>query len=115
MTESPHAIPIELDCHELKARLDRAEDVVVIDCREPDEYEIVRLAAAKLIPMSELGQRVVELEPFRDRRIVVHCHHGVRSLRVVSWLRENGFAQAQSLAGGIDQWAAEIEPHLARY
>jgi rhodanese-related sulfurtransferase len=65
--------------------------------------------------MSEMAERVGELEPYRDWRIVVHCHHGGRSLRVANWLRGQGFANAQSLAGGIDAWAAEIDPTLPRY
>ncbi|HQU46751.1 MAG TPA: rhodanese-like domain-containing protein, partial [Pirellulales bacterium] len=60
-------------------------------------------------------QRVSELEPHRGRAIVVHCHHGGRSLRVAQWLRQQGFAAAQSMSGGIDAWAAEIDPDVPRY
>jgi adenylyltransferase/sulfurtransferase len=65
--------------------------------------------------MSQLAARVAELEAFRTRPLVVHCHHGGRSLRVANWLREQGFSQAQSMAGGIDQWSLEIDPTVPRY
>lgn len=115
MSAAGDAVPIEIDCQQLKSRLDAAEDLVLVDCREADEYALVKIAAAQLLPMSELMARVGELEPHRNRPLVVHCHHGGRSLRVANWLRANGFPQAQSLAGGIDRWAVEIDPSLPRY
>src|SRR5690349_5831092 len=93
------ATPLEIDCQQLKSRLDAAEDLLLLDCREADEYALVKIAKAQLLPMSELMARAAELEPHRNRPVVVHCHHGGRSLRVASWLRANGFPQAQSLAG----------------
>ena len=68
-----------------------------------------------LLPMSELANRVAELEPHRDGEIVVHCHHGGRSLRVAMWLRNQGFARVSSLAGGIDLWSQQIDPGVPRY
>jgi rhodanese-related sulfurtransferase len=65
--------------------------------------------------MSEFTERLGDLEPHRNTRIVVHCHHGGRSLRVATWLRQQGFPQAQSMAGGIDQWSQEIDPTVPRY
>ncbi|HWC88215.1 MAG TPA: rhodanese-like domain-containing protein, partial [Pirellulales bacterium] len=70
---------------------------------------------ALLLPMSQLTARASELEPYKAQQIAVHCHHGGRSLRVAGWLREQGFAGAQSMAGGIDRWALEIEPGMTRY
>jgi adenylyltransferase/sulfurtransferase len=107
--------PIEITCAELHQQLQSGFDLLLIDCREPEEYAIVSISAAKLIPLGELPDRLAELELHRDRPIVVHCHLGVRSLRAAHWLREQGFSKAQSLAGGIEQWAVEIEPGLARY
>ena len=109
------AVPIEVDCRTVKALLDRSEPFLLLDCREPVEHATVHIAAAKLMPMSGLAERVGELEANRNGRIVVHCHHGGRSLRVAMWLRQQGFASAQSMAGGIDAWAVEIEPGLPRY
>ncbi|HEY2147098.1 MAG TPA: rhodanese-like domain-containing protein [Pirellulales bacterium] len=108
-------LPIETDSRTVHADRQAGADLLLVDCREPDEWAIVKIEGAKLMPMSELAERLGELEPYRDRRIVVHCHHGGRSLRVANWLRGQGFQNAQSMAGGIDAWAAEIDPSLVRY
>jgi len=107
--------PLETDVITLRDRLAAGDDLFLLDCRERDEYEIVKLEPATLLPMSELMERVGELEPQRDREIVVHCHHGGRSLRVAMWLRQRGFERVSSLAGGIDAWAEQIDPSLPRY
>ena len=107
--------PLETDCQTVKSRLDSGEAFLLLDCREPDEYDVARIEGARLVPMSQLIERVGELEPFRQGSVVVHCHHGGRSLRVANWLKQQGFADVQSLAGGIDQWAVEIDPTLPRY
>jgi adenylyltransferase/sulfurtransferase len=108
-------LPLEITCRELHDQLNANADLLLLDCREPDEYALVAMQGAVLIPLSELAERVGELTEFRDRPIVVHCHLGGRSLRAARWLREQGFARAQSLAAGIDQWAVEIEPGMVRY
>jgi rhodanese-related sulfurtransferase len=108
-------LPLEISCRDAKAVLDADDRVVLVDCREADEYALVSIDGALLLPMSELSARVGELADLADRRIIVHCHHGGRSAQVAAWLRKQGFAHAQSMAGGIDQWAAEIEPGMARY
>ncbi len=108
-------LPLDLDCRTTKAKLDAGGDFLLVDCREPDEYATVRIEGAKLLPMSELADHVAELEPFRNHSIVVHCHHGGRSRRVAMWLREQAFPNVQSMEGGIDQWAVEIDSTLPRY
>jgi len=108
-------LPIEIDCATVKRRLDAHDDIFFVDCREASEYETCQIAGATLLPMSELAARVSELDPFKSKEIIVHCHHGGRSLRVASWLRKNGFDQARSMAGGIDQWSLEIDPLVPRY
>lgn len=108
-------LPLEITCFELHKKRQARADLLLIDCREPDEHALVAIEGAELIPLGEFPQRISELVQHRDRHIVVHCHVGGRSLRAARWLREQGFTQAQSLAGGIDEWAVEIEPHLARY
>jgi rhodanese-related sulfurtransferase len=115
MIPSEAALPIEIDCRAVRAAQVDGEDFLLVDCREPDEYALVRIDGAVLIPLGELSARCGELATHRERRIVVHCHHGGRSLKAANWLRQNGFVQAQSLAGGIDAWAAEIDPKMRRY
>ena len=107
--------PLEIDCQAVKARLDSGEQFLFLDCREPDEYATAKILGTKLIPMSELAQRISELEPYRDSSIIVHCHHGGRSMRVTNWLRQQGFAQTTNMAGGIDQWSQQIDTSVPRY
>jgi rhodanese-related sulfurtransferase len=108
-------LPLETDCQSVAHKLGQQDNFLLIDCREPDEHATVHIAAARLLPMSELAQRVGELDGFRDCQIAVHCHHGGRSLKVAQWLRNQGYAKAQSMAGGIDAWALEIDRSLPRY
>ena len=89
--------------------------LLLLDCREPDEYAIAHIEGARLIPMREIPERLAELEPWRGKHLVVHCHHGVRSLRVVEFLRGKGFVTAQSLAGGIEAWSLEVDAGVPRY
>jgi rhodanese-related sulfurtransferase len=86
---------------------------VVLDVREADELEICAIETALHIPMAQVPSRLGELPA--DRPLVVMCHHGMRSLRVVNFLRGNGFDNAVNLDGGIDAWAAQIEPAVGRY
>jgi rhodanese-related sulfurtransferase len=85
-----------------------------IDVREPWEFETAHIAGTVLMPMGDVPARAhQELDP--DERLVVLCHHGMRSLNVAVWLRNQGFEQAQSLSGGIDAWSAEVDPSVGRY
>lgn len=108
-------LPLEIDCRSVKTKLDQRADFLLLDCREKNEYDTVHIPEALLLPMSEMQQRVGELEAHKNREIVVHCHHGGRSLRVTNWLRQQGFANVKSMAGGIDEWATAIDPALPRY
>jgi rhodanese-related sulfurtransferase len=108
-------LPLEISCADVRRKLDDGDDFLFVDCREADEYALVHLDSARLFPMSEMALRIGELEPHRDCEIVIHCHHGGRSLQVAAWLRGQGFAHASSMAGGIDQWALEIDSSLPRY
>lgn len=107
--------PMEVDCRHVKGKLDAGEKFLLLDCREQSEYDTVKIAGAVLVPMSQIQERVGELEAYKEGPVVVHCHHGGRSLRVANWLRGQGYLQAQSMAGGIDDWAVQIDPSLPRY
>lgn len=89
--------------------------VALIDCREASEYEIAKIDGAVLLPMSSFPLSPEALAAYQDKRIVVHCHHGGRSLRVANWFRQNGFPDALSMAGGIDAWSISIDPTVPQY
>lgn len=108
-------LPLAIDVHSVKTMRDQQADFLLLDCRERDEHDFVRIDGAVLIPMSELMSRQAELEAHRHGHIVVHCHFGGRSLQVTEWLRNQGFSRVQNMSGGIDAWAAEIDPRLPRY
>ena len=103
----------EISPQELKQKLEDNESVLLLDVREPSEYDIVYLEGARLIPLNTLPQNIDSLPS--DQEIVVYCHHGTRSLYAVAFLQQNGFNEAKNLIGGIDQWAVEIDPTLPRY
>ena len=107
--------PIEIDVVSVHSMLNDCDEFLLLDVREEFEYAASRIDGSILVPMSELRERWSELESHRDRRIVVHCHHGVRSLQVAQVLRDQGFAQAQSMAGGIDAWSEQIDANVPRY
>jgi rhodanese-related sulfurtransferase len=108
-------LPLEITCRGVKEKLDTGEPFLLVDCREADEYALVRIEGARLVPMSEMANRLAELESYRDSEIVVHCHLGGRSERVARWLRGQGFAKARTMVGGIDRWSEEIDRDLPRY
>lgn len=110
----------EISVPELQGKLKQSasvcgeESFCLLDVREPWEAELCCLPGALLISMGEIPSRAhQELDP--DAHIVVYCHHGVRSLSVALWLREQGFEQAQSLSGGIEAWARVVDASMARY
>jgi rhodanese-related sulfurtransferase len=107
--------PLEIDCETARSWIESGRQFLFLDCREQDEYATARIPGTTLIPMSEISQRLGELESHRDSAIVVHCHHGGRSLRVTNWLRQQGFAHATNLAGGIDEWSQKIDASVPRY
>ena len=105
----------EIDCHTVNSRLaDDDDQFILLDCREQAEHNHVRLPQSTLIPMSEIAIRTGDLEEYRDQEIVVYCHHGIRSLDVAAWLRQQGY-NARSMTGGIDRWSLQIDSTLLRY
>jgi adenylyltransferase/sulfurtransferase len=105
------AIP-QITVQELKRRIDAGDAPCVLDVREPWEHKIARIGG-QLIPMNEIPQRLSELD--REREIVVHCHHGIRSQRVAEFLQQSGFTRVSNLSGGIDAWSLQIDPTVPKY
>ena len=104
---------LEISVAELKKRLDAGEKILLIDVREPWEYEVCRIEGAKLIPMQTVPANLQALDV--EEPVICYCHHGMRSLDVAVWLQRQGVELARSLAGGIDKWSAEIDPKVPRY
>jgi len=111
---------IEIDIHSVQQWLlagtdDQGQTMTLVDCREPSEYERAKIQGAVLMPMGSWPPEPEVLAQLEGTRVVVHCHHGGRSLRVANWFRQNGHPTAMSMAGGIDQWSLEIDPSISRY
>ena len=107
-------LPYELTASEVKARQDSGEVLRLIDVREPGEFAICRIEGAELIPMRSIPERLNDLDA-DTAPLIVFCHHGVRSLSVVDWLRRQGIENCQSMAGGIDRCSLEVDPSVSRY
>jgi len=103
----------EITPEDVKSKLESGADFTLLDCREPWEYQTARIERAVNIPMGEIPTRVQEFD--RRKHIVVMCHHGVRSMNVTGWLRQQGFEQVQSMAGGIDAWSRRIDRNVPVY
>jgi rhodanese-related sulfurtransferase len=100
---------------DVKAKLDAGEPVVLIDCREPEEYALCRLEGSTLIPLGELARRTDEVEVPEGASVVVYCHHGVRSISGAYILANAGIPNVASMAGGIEAWSTLIDPSVPRY
>ena len=104
----------EITPEDVKGKLEAAEAFTLLDVREPWEFETARIEGAKLMPMGDVPSRAhQELDP--EDHIVVVCHHGVRSMNVTAWLRQQGFEKAQSLRGGIDAWSRHVDGKVPVY
>ena len=104
---------MEIGAGELAELRRRDPALLLLDVREPFEWEIARIAGATHVPLGELAARLGALDGHRE--VVAYCHRGVRSLRAADILRAAGFPRVRSLRGGIDAWAREVEPGMATY
>ncbi len=103
----------DVTADEVKGELDAGKELVLLDVRDPHEYEITHIDGAKFIPLGELPARLNELDDHAD--VVTYCHHGARSLKALEILKAAGFAKVRSLRGGIDAWAVNVEREMPRY
>ena len=104
----------EITPEEVKNKLEAGESFTLLDVREPWEFETSQIEGAKLIPMGDVPSRAhQELNP--EDHVVVVCHHGVRSMNVTAWLRQQGFENAQSMRGGIDAWSKRVDAKVPTY
>lgn len=116
MTFPDPATTKELDVNETVQLIEAAEQsFLLIDCREPNEYEICNIEGSDLAPLSNFEMEVETLFADEEEFAVVYCHHGGRSLQAVELLRSKGYPNTFSMKGGIDYWAQEIDTETPRY
>jgi rhodanese-related sulfurtransferase len=108
-------LPLEIGPLDVSRRLRGGEALRLIDVREPHEFAICRIESAQPVPMRSIPQALEFLKAqAQEATLILYCHHGVRSKQAASWLRQKGVA-CQSMSGGIDCWAASVDPGLRRY
>lgn len=105
----------DISVSELKKRLDAGDQFVLLDIREPYELDIAVLKNTFHIPMGDLPERLEDLEPYKDRDIIVYCRSGRRSSHCVEFLRDQGFPRSFNLRGGIIAWSDEVDPTVQKY
>jgi rhodanese-related sulfurtransferase len=109
-------LPLEISTHDVKQRLDAGEKLYLIDVRETFERSQSSIHGSELVPLRSIPAALSQLQSrAAEAPVIVFCHHGVRSLNAVQWLRQNGIENCQSMSGGIDQWSVEIDPSVPRY
>ena len=106
-------LPLQITPQEVKQRLDSGEKLRLVDVREPFECKLAHIEGSELIPMRSVPLALASLTQ-ETAPLIFFCHHGMRSLQVVSWLREQG-VESSSMDGGIDRWSLEIDPTVPRY
>jgi adenylyltransferase/sulfurtransferase len=104
---------LEISARELAQKRERGDDFMLIDVREPQEFEIARIPGSILIPLNSLPERMSELDSSRE--IVLQCHVGQRSMRALEMLHRSGFRKLKNLRGGIEAWSREVDPSVPRY
>lgn len=104
---------IEIEPAEVKSKIDRGDQFVLIDVREPHEWQIARIEKAKLMPLGDVPKRLAELNP--DDEIVMHCKGGVRSAKAVKILQDAGFKKVLNMKGGILAWSDQVDPGVPKY
>ncbi len=103
----------DIDVTEVKNKLNRKDDFLLLDVREPHEWQIARIEGAQLIPMNDVPKRMSELDP--EAEIVVHCKMGGRSAKVVEYLQQQGYKKARNMVGGITAWSEKVDPSVPKY
>lgn len=106
----------EIDPADAARQLSEKSEAMLLDVREPEEFGLAHLEHSVLMPMQTIPAQLGRLEQMADEHtLLVLCHHGVRSLQVVAWLRAQGIENCYSVAGGIDRWSRELDPAIPRY
>lgn len=110
------AAPLEVSVEEARALLaTRPEDSLLVDIREPFEFELARIAGAEPIPMRQVPEHLHSPRLPEEKHLLIHCHHGGRSLRVTEYLRAHGYPRVSNVAGGIQAWSEQIDSSIPTY
>jgi adenylyltransferase/sulfurtransferase len=115
MTEEGGAEIAELSAAAVQSMQARGDDFLLLDVRESDEFMRARIEGSKLIPLGELEDRLAEIRDWKQRPVVVHCHHGGRSAKACKLLGDAGFSRVTNLTGGIEAWSLTVDADISRY
>lgn len=107
--------PTQLSPRDLVKLLSGENPPLLLDVREQEEHQFAALPGSTLIPLRQIPDRADQIADWKDKDIVVYCHHGVRSLQAIGWLRHLGFTKLRNLTGGIDLWSCEVDSTVPRY
>ena len=107
--------PLEISVQETKERLATGDAVRLVDVRDPEEFAYCQITGAQLIPLQTVPTDAAAKLPDQEAEIIVYCHHGMRSMQAVQFLRARGYTNARSMAGGVDRWSREVDPDVPRY
>ena len=105
----------EITAVDLKVKIDKKEDFLLIDVREPSEFGIGRIPGSKLIPVNSIEMHITELLPYKDKEIVLHCKSGMRSMRAAQTLKKAGFTHVINMLGGINAWSEQVDASVPKY
>jgi adenylyltransferase/sulfurtransferase len=108
-----HTMGFTISPKELKARLEKGDNLVLLDVREQWEYDLAKLAGSILMPLGTLPQSMAKLD--RKAEIIAICHHGMRSADATNFLLQQGFTSVKNLVGGIDAWSVQVDGTVPRY
>ena len=112
----PSDLPLEISVQETQRLLvEPRAGFRLIDVRDPEEFAFCKLPGAELISLAVLPSAAMSRLPDKAVEMILYCHHGMRSMRATEYLRELGYTNARSMAGGIEKWSTEIDPKVPRY
>ena len=111
----PPSDTLEISATDTASLLREGAAFRLIDCREQDEWQLCRIDGAELVPLSQFAERAGALFTDPGERIVIHCHHGMRSAQAAHFLRQRGIPLAWSMAGGIEAWSCDVDASVPRY
>jgi adenylyltransferase/sulfurtransferase len=111
----PDPATVEIGPEAVAALRTAATPFRLIDCREPDEWDLTHIEGAELLPLSIFADKYPGTLPDQEEPIVIHCHHGMRSAKATLFLRQKGYSRVWSLARGIEGWSLEVDPAVPRY